>query len=53
MCETCTEAPGASLVAAVLAAEVRCDCPCPIRKDTRFLKFRPLICSECCHVALP
>jgi hypothetical protein len=48
MCETCTEAPGYDGD----PVGFPCDCPCFIKENTDYLKFRPLICAECCHVAM-
>jgi len=50
MCETCRQAPGFETMGP--DDPFPCMCPCPIKNDTKYLYFRPLICSECCHVAL-
>jgi hypothetical protein len=49
VCETCVEAKGLTDDYVTLP----CDCPCSIRLNSTFLKFRPLVCAECGHIALP
>jgi hypothetical protein len=62
MCETCREAGGAAELDAGThhlltvdppdGSHVDCECECSIRKNSAFLKFRPLMCDTCLHVAM-
>jgi hypothetical protein len=47
MCSSCRPADGWEG-----PPDLPCDCPCPIRQNSAFLKFRPLICTECSHIAM-